>query len=154
MRIPVGLRETMPWSTKKGGGKQSSIWHIQKQQKLSLPGCLTQRKVQRQEFKLHEKFLQNEVESSSVKEGMTTGEKGKVYGTFKPSCMNTSANCRTLHHRLWSACYNRATVLAYSALYAVSRIQKPKATFSSLVTYNESFVAVKLQTKLESTKIK
>lgn len=35
MRIPVGLQEMMPWSTKKRGrGKQSSIWHIRKQQKV------------------------------------------------------------------------------------------------------------------------
>lgn len=35
MRIPVGLQEMMPWSTKKRRrGKQSSIWHIRKQQKV------------------------------------------------------------------------------------------------------------------------
>lgn len=36
MRIPVGLRETMPWSTKRRGRgrKQSSIWHIRKQQRV------------------------------------------------------------------------------------------------------------------------
>lgn len=102
MRIPVGLRETMPWSTKRGGGNKVPFGTFRNSR-----SCL------RQDAKLSKKFrdrvptpqeevLQNEVVSSSVKKGMTTREKGKVYGTFKPSCISTSTNCNTLHHRLWS----------------------------------------------------